>query len=667
MKKLKFILPILLVIAMLFTACSTEDTDNGENNDQPKTPAYETVSLSEAIADYKTSPDDFKNYTLELTVRKVKDSTNGTLSTFDETGNVTVNMLFKKGDGGSRINYADLDTKPDAGDKIIVKANLKNQDGVLVIWRAELLSLTDGVLEADNLKKIRDYEDGTEVTASGTVAAITYSFGPTPSGVIIVDNSSSIYVYDKTIAAAVKVGNTITVEGTVGHWVLDDEKANAESFGYNGSCQIENATLIDNDGKITDFDKSWIEEISVKDLLDIPVTENITTKIYKVTALVKEVEGNGFTNFYFFDLDGTTGTYAYTQCSGADFAWVREFDGKFCTVYITPLNAKATNSDCYFRFLPVHIVDEGFTFDAKDAPEYAVKYHGLTQLKNSYSGDPALSLIGSVSSELLKFEGAILEYLSSDESIVKFTKTESGYVMNCPGYGTATVTVVATLGEYEYRGTLDITVTEPKEPDSVTPEEVILATENTDFTVKGIVGPSFVHVNRRGFYLIGESGGVIAISFSNADDLKDIEIGNTVIVSGSRLNVGDSMQIIIDKASLVVNFYGKKDIPESAFTESALGDIKPTQNGNTIFVATGTVGFVGTEYYSNYNLSGETLYSSDGKQQYDPILAEYKDQEITALLTVTNWNGKKYVLTLVGIITPDGTVYNDYSFAQVKK
>ena len=675
MKKLKLILPILLIFALLFTACTTEDA-GGDNNDQNQTPTYDVVSLSEAVADFEASADMFKSYTLELTVRKVKDDINGSLSTFDESGtNITVNMLFANGEGGSRIDFADLEAKPDEGDKIIIKANIKNEDGKIVIWRAELLDFTAGELAVDNLAKIRSYEDGTDVTASGTVAAITYSGGAKmePCGVILVDSSSSIYVYSKSVAEAVKVGNTVTVEGTIGHWVLADEQTNADKFGYKGSCQIENASLVDNDGKTSDFDKSWIEEISVKELLEIPVTENVTTKLYKVNALVKEIPGEGFTNYYFFDLDGTTGTYAYTQCNGKDFSWVRDFDGKFCTVYITPLNAKSTSSDCYFRFLPVHIVDEGFTFDAKNAPEYAVKYHGLTQLKSNYTGDPELSLIGSVSSELLGFDGVALEYLSSDEAIIKFTKTSDGYVMNCPGFGTATVTVVATLGEVEYRGTIEITVTEPEEVPSITPEEAIAATEGEEITVKGIVGPSFVHANRRGFYLIGQNGGVIAISFMNVSDLKDIEIGNTVILKGTRSSIKDNSDkttpkhLYVDNAVLVSNLYGLAEIPANAITDIALASLTGATDTTAIYRTTATVTYDPEGYNKNFYLGNIQTYANSPLSQYS-FLEAFNNKTVTVLVSMTSWNGKDPKPTVLGVITEDGTVlYNNYSFTEAKK
>lgn len=679
MRKLKLLIPILLVLSILFVACGETANTEGENNNNSENnaPTYNTVSLSDAKADFAGSGDIFASYTLKLTVRSVKDEDEGSLSVFDESGNGYLGMLYMSGSNGSRINFPDFPEAVDEGDIIIVKGNLKeDESGKVIVWRAELLFLEKAELEADTILKIRDFEDGTEVIASGTVAAIAYSGGSSlePCGVILVDSTSSIYVYDKAIAKSVKVGNTITVEGTIGHWVLDNEKANAEKFGYSGSCQIENAALVDNDGKTTDFDKSWIEEISVKELLEIPVTENVTTKLYKVNALVREVQGGGFVNYYFFDIDGETGTYAYTQCNGKDFSWVGEFDGKFCTVYITPLNAKSTDSDCYFRFLPVQVIDEGYKFDTADAPEYAVKYHGITQLKGSYTGDPALNLISEVSSELLGFEGVSISYLSSDESIIKFTKTADGYIMNCPGFGKATVTVVATYGTSEYSETIEIVIEEPAEMPSITPEQAILAAEGEEITVKGIVGPSFVHTNRRGFYIIGEDGGVIAVSFANVDDLKDIAIGNTVFIKGTRAYIKDNTDkeinrhVMIDEAALLANLYGEAQIPENAITEGAsLSDIKATENTTAIFRVSATVKYQEiNQFVKNYYADGETLYSSDALSQYS-FLSPFDGQKVTLLVSVTNWNGKQYKITAVGVEADGKTIYNEYSFTAAKK
>ena len=86
-------------------------------------------------------------------------------------------------------------------------------------WDVELLPGTGSVTENVTpdgysivaINDARNAETGTKVQVSGVVAGITYAFGRVPSGVILADDSASIYVYGKEIAAACKVGNTITV------------------------------------------------------------------------------------------------------------------------------------------------------------------------------------------------------------------------------------------------------------------------------------------------------------------------------------------------------------------------------------------------------------------------------------------------------------------------
>ena len=194
---------------------------------------------------------------------------------------------------------------------------------------------------------------GAKLSVTGVVAAITYANGMIPSGVYLVDGTESIYVYSNDVAQRVAVGNTITVIGVRDNWILSTEATNAAKFGYKGCCQISDANLVSNDNGNSDFNKTWIPTSTVKEIIETPVTENITSTIFKVNALVKKVPGNGFVNYYFFDIDGETGAYTYTQCNGSDFAWLDAFDGKICTVYLSALNAKSTATDCYFRFVPV--------------------------------------------------------------------------------------------------------------------------------------------------------------------------------------------------------------------------------------------------------------------------------------------------------------------------
>lgn len=363
----------------------------------------------------------------------------------------------------------------------------------------------------------RNAAEGTLIKVDGVVSAITYSFGQVPSGVILVDNTQSIYLYDANLAQQVKVGNTITVLGSKTWWILEDEVNNAQKFGYKGCCQLEKITLVSNDGKTSAYNKTWIKENTIKEIIENPVNEDITSTLFKVNALVKKEEGKGFVNYYFYDLDAKTGSYAYTQCNGSDFAWLDQYDGKICTVYLTALNAKSSSSGCFYRLLPVEVKDEGFVFDTNKTAEHVVKYYGVDQFLDTYAGDPKLELITSVTSELLGFENATLSYSSDDTKVINFVEEGGKVIMNCLASGTATVTItveLASIDDYTYTNV----------------DAAIQATVGDTVTVRGIVGPSLV--NKVGFYLIDESG-VIAV-ITDASVMETLEVGQEIILTGKR-------------------------------------------------------------------------------------------------------------------------------------
>ena len=101
------------------------------------------------------------------------------------------------------------------------------------------------------------------------------------------------------------------------------------------------------------------------------------------------------------------------------------------------LNAKSSSTSCFWRLLPVAVLDEGFDPATVNVAENAVKYYGVTQFLSKYTGNPALELLTSVDNALLGYTGATLSYTSSDPSVIA---VENG-VMNCLKTGTVTITV----------------------------------------------------------------------------------------------------------------------------------------------------------------------------------------------------------------------------------
>lgn len=603
-------------------------------------------------------------YYITATVESISNAAYGAMYITDETGTISVYDSYSA-DGS--VGYTNMDDKPYKGDTVTLYCTIQNYNGTIEVKNAWIISVThaeSNYNEADytsmTIADARNTATGTKVTVSGVVAQITYANGYIPSGIILADSTGSIYIYDGDLAARVKVGNTVTVAASKTYWILDTEQSNAAKFGYKGCNQLESAYLVSNDEGSTAFDTSWVQETTVKEILDTPVTEDITSSIYKVTAIIHKVEGTGFTNYYIDDLDDKTGTYAYTQCNGGDFEWLDAFDGKICTVYLVALNAKSTSSDCYWRFLPIAVSDDGFDVSTVNPAEHAVKYYGVGQFLPSYTGNPAMELIVSVDSELLNFSGVKLSYTSSDSTVISI----DGNVMNCHKTGTATITVTGSYGGKTYSEKVTITVTIAEtEAQYATVSDVIGASIGDSVTVKGIVGPSLV--NKTGFYLIDDTG-VIAVETS-ADVLETLEIGYEVVLTATRgfNSKGDSAygQTCLKDAAVLVNNYGTHDYSSASFDgEISVADfynLDITQDFTTsVYTMKATVLVEEGQYSANIYLTDGTvnvrLYCS-GAGQYSWLKA-FAGQEVTVEIAPCNWNSKNYYVGCVlSVIHEDGS------------
>ena len=659
---------------------SEEPTEEPTDESESTTPApeYDFITIAEAI-ELCGEPGNIteERYYIRATIKTVTNPTYGGMVITDETGEISVYGTYSS-DGALR--YSELDEIPYKGDTVILHCILQNYNGTPEVQNARLISFESNQGNIDvseypeaTIAEARAAAEGEKVRVSGTVAKITYANGMKPCGFILVDGADSIYVYDGDAAARVKEGNRIEIAASKTYWILADESYNAEKHGYTGCNQLEGVTLISNDEGNNDWTSASFPVSTVKDILDTPVSEDITTRIFKVTALVNKVPGSGFVNYYINDLDETTGSYTYTQCNGSDFDWLDEFDGKVCTVYLVALNAKSTVAGCVFRFLPVKVVDEGFIFDVNNAAEHAVKYYGVPQFETNYTGDPALELVDSVSSVLLGFENAALTYASSDENVISIANEEGKIIMHCNNSGTATVTVTASYNGVTASDTVTVNVTiSEEEIPSITVGEAIDSTVGEIITVKGIVGPSLV--NQSGFYLIDESGAIAVIM--DEEQLSKVQLGNEVIIRGTRairLKDGSSGfgQTNIDACEVLVNNYGSHDYSTASFiTDKTAQDFYALDynedHGAEVYVFKASIKVVEASYYSQiYVVSGSTeilLYCSSASQ-YNWLKA-FVGQDVTVEIAPCNWNSKtSYRGCVLAAITEDGEkIVNTYNF-----
>ena len=631
----------------------------------------ETITVAEALELCGESGNITSDrYYIRATVKTVSSYQYGSMVLEDETGSISVYGTYSH-DGV--LTFAQLESAPQRGDEVLLHCILQNYNGSKEVKNARLVGFVHK--EADvseytamTVADARDAEDGSLVIVEGVVAKITFANGMKPAGVILVDGTQSIYVYGADVAGAVEVGNKVKVAGVKDHWILDTETNNAQKFGYEGCNQLSDAFMIENYGGSHEFDKSWISETTVKAIMDTPASEDITSTIFKVTALVKKVDGTGFTNYYIDDLDETTGSYVYTQCNGSDFAWLDEFDGKICTVYLTAINAKCSTSGYLWRFIPVAVIDEGFVFDVSNAPEFAVDYYGVTALQQGYMPGAKVELPVSVSSELLGFEGATLTYTSSDNTVITVSVVDGVTVMQAVAEGNATVTVKGTHSGNEYETAVEITVTTAESYDSLNVSEAIAAEIDTEVTVQGVVGPSLV--NKTGFYLIDESG-LIAVTGANTI-FDGLSIGDKVVVKGTRtVTKSGEGQIVIENAEILANYYGEYKYPTATFiadkTIEEIRAITDTAEATVnVFIVTSTVKKVVNTNSINYYVGEIMLYSGDGGQYawLDSFFEEgATETTLTLELALCDWNAKGLKGCVLAVYNEDGTkTYNTLNF-----
>ena len=500
----------------------------------------------------------------------------------------------------------------------------------------------------------RDVAKGSKVIVEGTVIRITYAFGKKPNGFYLVDNSSSIYVYDSNLANLLKEGNTIKIAAEKDYWILESEIENAAKYGYVGANQLINAHLINNDEKTENaIDFSWVKETTIKNILTTPFSKDITNLIYKVNSYVKKSVQQGYTNYYFNDIDGKTGTYTYTQCNGSDFSWVDQYDGKICTVYIAMINAKSTASGCLYRAMPIKISDDNYKFDTKNVGEYIYEYHVKDLFKETYNSDPTLEVPTTYSSSLLGFNNAFISYASSDEEIANFVTTSGKTYFHINSKeGSVVITVTIKYGSNEdYVKSFNVTYAKMDIPTSISIKEALQKENGTTVTIRGIAGPGLI--NKVGFYLNDESG-IIPV-LASGDTMSNISYGNEVIISGTKELFGQSgktaYQVAINDGTLVLNLGGMNDYSNSSFiSDKSIADLYKTSvdeaNYSQGYIVTGQIKKVVSSYSVNYSVSDEngtyiSIYSAGKAITYFDNFTNDNIYQIE--LALCNWNSKNYV------------------------
>lgn len=660
-----------------------------KNNAQTTTNGGQSSSLVTAQKGEKDNPfniaeavekcaanDAETRYYVKGKIKKISNVQYGQMILEDETGTLEVYGSYGA-DGEKR--YSELLDKPQVGDTVLMYATLVTYNSKPEIKSGWIISFEKGKNEFDpskyeevSVNDARLKADDSLVKVSGTVAKITYAKGMKPNGIYLVDNTNSIYVYDAngSITSEVKVGNNVTLYGKKTHYILDDEKSAASKYGYKGCNQLVDCVLGDNDKKVNEVNYSWVSSSTVKNIINTPVSEDISTTIYKVNALIKKTPGDGFINYYINDLDEKTGSYVYTQANGSDLSYLEPFDGKICTVYLSAINAKSLVSGCNWRFIPVAVKDENYQFDLSQTSDFVMEYHALPQFENSYEGDPETELLTSVSSKLLGFENATISYTSADENIISFKNEADKLVMHANNYGKTKITITVSYNGSDVKKELEIEYKKPVTYDSINISDVYKKEFGTEVIVKGIVAAGVV--NQKAFYLVDETG-MIACRI-DAAQLATIALGQEIIVKGKFVNnSGEKLgQLHIEDAKILTNLGGNNTYSNKSFEKSTLKNIidlctaKSEEATGKVYIVEASAEEIIGQHQSNIVLKdadGNSLQLYTGNSKQYKWLLNYKGT-LKFEITVSAWNAN-FKGAVVAVILEDGTrVCNPYNFSK---
>ena len=282
---------------------SSESSSNSEEAERTYLTVSEAYALALEVGDAGTTE---RQYVKGI-VKNITNANYGEMYITDGEKDLYIYGVYSS--NGSR-RYSELEEKPYSGDEVYLYGIVKTYNGspeMGASWLQKFIphqgemDLSD--YESKNITQAREAVTGSKVLIQGVVASITYANGKIPSGVYLVDDNSSIYVYNPEVASRVEIGEEIQVAGVRDDYILSSEVSYAQEWGYQGSIQIADAIFVKSIGKNREPLKSWIEQTTMKELMETPFINNITTKIYKVNAIVNKVPGAGFTNYYINDLD----------------------------------------------------------------------------------------------------------------------------------------------------------------------------------------------------------------------------------------------------------------------------------------------------------------------------------------------------------------------------
>lgn len=496
-------------------------------------------------------------------------------------------------------------------------------------------------------------ETGAKVDLEGIVVAHRYNGQGTPyiNGFYMTDGVDTVAVYGEETAKAVKVGEKVRVTGEKGYYIPSADQGSAAAMEYKGQLQLCYPTLVYQDGQTHEIPEAAISAATASEIKAIPLSTDITGKLYRVKGYYGVAEGgvsqDPYTNYSLYDLDRMESLFHYSTSSGKDFAWTKQYDGKAVDMLVTIVLAKPSGGG--WRFAPVSCYGE-ITVPAKDEASYALKrleadiplYHeaavNLTIAKN----DP--------------FDNAERVVTASDENVA-ITEDAEGIHIALPSTAVGThelnlkVTYEGEVAEKKVNLVLD-----GKPAIATTPiADAIAAEDGTEVVVEGIVVGAVKKSGANQSVFIADATGSIRVFAGTATmpNIADLAQGNACIIKATKTHYKKSTvtsnyegDLELTDPEVLWQDHNENDIPTSGMAKISVSDIA---NGTLDNNLTGKVYRISAMITKLPNAYGEVRTMIDPADQ-DVMIPCYSQSSGSDYSWLYQYDDRQAQNFLVGVV-----------------
>lgn len=512
----------------------------------------------------------------------------------------------------------------------------------------------------DSVKYVREeLGEGEVAIIKGVVVKHNYTGQSTPyiTGFWLADKTGSIYIYGEELAKSVEVGNTVVVKGAKAYYIPETDSGSAAAVNYKGMLQLTLPEIIENDGLTTGtVNTKAITFTTIKEIQDIPLTEDITGQIFCVKGRWSKVTPADFTNYYLYDLNRVDSIMAYTQCNGKDYAWTDSYDGK--TVEMLIIVSLGKPGVGAWRMCPVAFLDDAVEVSAQEEADYAAE-RLLAEFADTYNTETTITY--AKEDEFLAGSNRKVTSPSSQVSVNE-GEEENSLTIAASELGKITLEATVTYEGATGVATKEIEIVEKPKVETNTIAEVKAMEDGTQVTVEAVVAKVTYKssMTPQGLFLADETGTILLYCGSATQALiADIKDGDKVTLKAivthyiknadNAANENYTGDLQLTDPEIIDVDTNAHEIPSTSYTESSISEIMntaPSTNlSSSMFVVRAkVVKNVGT-YATSYNLSEADgsaslpLYSQNSGNDFK-WLDEYDGQEVTIIVAVQNLNLK---------------------------